>query len=200
VNRELRLTRVPIAELCRPRMRSPSQWPGDRPVFDRRWPFTDHNGIAHKGLSTPAGPLARNTQSSTRAQASRQLPTQCTATLDIQGLVNRRVADAHAGVFRVIDPKSVGDLLGAPRGRPAPALSKHGATLLPYHLGACEAGAIDVRHLSREMLLDIGAQSRAAGQLARARSPCRAVGMSLCSDGAIVELATARGSVAAHLP
>ncbi|CAA0096447.1 Uncharacterised protein [Starkeya nomas] len=88
----------------------------DRPIFDRRWPFADHDGIAQEGLSTAAGPLARNTQSSTRAQASRQLPTQGTATLDIQGLVDRLVADAHGGILRVIDPKSMGDLLRAPRG------------------------------------------------------------------------------------
>ena len=31
--------------------------PRDRPVFDRRWPFTDHDGIAQEGLSTAAGPL-----------------------------------------------------------------------------------------------------------------------------------------------
>ncbi len=61
------------------------------------------------------------------------------------------------GSLRVIDPKSMCDLLGAPRGWPAPALPKHGATLLPYHLGTCEAGTIDVRDLTREMLLDIGA-------------------------------------------
>jgi transposase-like protein len=36
--------------------------------------------------------------------------------LDIEGLVDRLVADAHAGLSRVIDPKSMGDLLGAPRG------------------------------------------------------------------------------------
>ncbi|SFD52835.1 hypothetical protein SAMN05428997_13166 [Bosea sp. CRIB-10] len=90
--------------------------PRNRPVFDRRRSFADHDGITHEGLSTAAGPLTRNTQSSARAQASRQLSTQRTATLDIQGLVDRLVADAHAGIFRIIDPKSMGDLLGAPRG------------------------------------------------------------------------------------
>ena len=119
-----------------------------RNVFDLWRPFADHDGITHKGFSTAAGPLTRNTQCPARAQASRQLTSQRTTTLDVHGLVDRLMTDAHGGILRVIDPKSMGYLLGAPRGRPAPALPKHGATLLPYHLGTREAGTIGVRDLT----------------------------------------------------
>jgi hypothetical protein len=110
------------------------------------------------------------------------------------------VADAHGGILRVIDPKSVGDLLGAPRDRPSTALAMNGATLFPYHGRTGETGTLCVCDLAGKALFDVGPQCGIGRQLAGPRSQPRAVGMPLSRTRPVVQIATTRCSVTPHLP
>ena len=124
----------------------------------------------------------------------------CSASLNVQGLIDRLVADAHGLVPRVIDQKPTSDLLGAPGRRPAPALPVNGPSLFPYHLGALEGDATRVCDFAGQTLLHIFAQSRTNCQLARPRPPGRTISMPLGGTGSVIEFTAARGSIASHFP
>ena len=55
VNRVVRSTSVPIAELSSPMIRSPSQWPGHGPVLGLGGPLADHDLRGDELLAAPCG-------------------------------------------------------------------------------------------------------------------------------------------------
>src|SRR5947209_11261610 len=111
VNRVVRSTRVPIAELSRPRMRSPSQCPGTA----RSSTSAGRSVIrSDEALATSTSAGSRYPQSSAGAETGGQLPTQRAAALHIEGLVDGLVRDAHRSIMGEVDPEPVGDLFRTP--------------------------------------------------------------------------------------
>lgn len=174
--------------------------PGNGPVYHFLWPLADHDGIRHKRFSATSDAFARHAQGTARTQARCQIPAQCATSLNIQGLIDRLVADAHGRVLRVIDPKPTSDLLRAPCGRPTPTLAMNGTTLLPYHRRADEADTLCICDLAGKTLFHIGPQCRIGRQLAGARSRRRVVRMPLGRTGPVIQIAATGGSVTPRLP
>ena len=90
VNREVRSTSVPIAELLNPRIRSPSQCPGT----------ARSSASAGRSLIMISG----RTNVLPRPKARRQLPTQRTASLNVERLVNGFVRYPHGLIIGEVDP------------------------------------------------------------------------------------------------
>src|SRR3546814_16347745 len=72
---------------------------GDCPVFDLRWSLADHDGFSEERLSTVAGALARQAKGPPRPQAGGEFLTQGPTALDIKGLVDCIMADAHPRIL-----------------------------------------------------------------------------------------------------
>ena len=101
MNRVVRSTNVPIAELPSPMMRSPSQCPGTA-VLDLGGPLPDQDFGSDKRLTatTAAGPW--HAQRLPGAQAGRQFAAQCPPPLDVQRLVDSLVRDPHRDVIGIL--------------------------------------------------------------------------------------------------
>ena len=123
VKRVVRSTRVPIAELPSPRIRSPSQCPGTGPILSLGGSLADHDFRCDETFSAFSGARPRHPQRTAGAQAGAQLPAQRPAASDVERLIDRLMRDPHGLIIGKIDPQAVGDLLGAPRGGPPSMLS-----------------------------------------------------------------------------
>src|SRR4051812_49922153 len=136
VNRVVRSTSVPIAELPNPTMRSPSQWPGTArsaasapppaagpgPIGRLDRTLADQDLGRDAGLAPFAAARPRHPQGPPGAQAGGQLAAQRPAALHVQRLVDSLVADPHGLILGEVEPQAAGDLLRAPRpGPPAGA-------------------------------------------------------------------------------
>src|SRR3954466_7700698 len=132
VNLAVRSTSVPIAELRRPRMRYPSSGPAPPGRPPPRAP-ADHPLGRDVRLAAPPAPRPRHAERTPGAQAGRQLATQRAAALDVERLVDGFVADPHRLVAGKVEPQPPGDLLRAPRARPAPVLPPSVAPAFPGH-------------------------------------------------------------------
>src|SRR5438445_1784423 len=97
--------------------------PGHRAVLSLGRTLTDEDLAGHEVLAAAAGAGARHPQRPARAQACGELAPQSTAALHIQRLVDRLVRDPHRFIMREVEPQPAGDLLRAPRLRPAPVLA-----------------------------------------------------------------------------
>jgi len=94
----------------------------DRPAGRQRplgRPFADQHVLGDVGPSRLTVPRPRNPQRTSGTQAGDQLPSERTSAFDIEGLVDRLVADPHGLIFGEVDLEPVGDLFGAPRAHPA---------------------------------------------------------------------------------
>src|SRR3954468_5752113 len=122
VNRVVRSTSVPIAELPTPTLRSPSQWPGTArsSASAGRWLIRILGAM--QALPRPrlrargtrnARPVRRQAVSSRRSAP---------AALHVQRLVDGLVTDPHGLIVREVDPQPPGDLLRAPRPGPPAGL------------------------------------------------------------------------------
>jgi len=120
--------------------------------------------------------------------------------LDVQGLIDRLMADPQGWILRVIYPKSTGDLLRAPGRRPTPALPVNGTSLFPYHLGTVKADTSLISDLASKTLLHIGAQSGIGRQFARPRSLGCAICVPLGRAGSVIQIAASRRGIASHFP
>ena len=127
-----------------PRMRSPSQCPGTAlsAISGGRWLII--MAFVMNGLAATSSSLPRKTKGASRTQTGRQLPAQRTASLNIQGLIDRLMADAHGRILGVIKPEPMRDLFGTPGYRPTPALTVNGSAPFPYHIGPTELEALGV--------------------------------------------------------
>ena len=123
MKRVVRSTRVPIAELFRPMMRSPSQCPGTaRSSASPGRSLIMTSGVTNF-LPSSTGSSPRDSQGPTRSQAGDELTLECTPSLDVERLIDRLVRDPHGLIIGEIDLQPVGDLLGAPRLRPSAVLA-----------------------------------------------------------------------------
>src|SRR6056297_3037900 len=73
----------------------PLPMPRDCPVVDLCRAVAYHQSIGEKGLAAIARTFARQSESTARPKAGRELSLQRATTLDIKGLINRFVTDAH---------------------------------------------------------------------------------------------------------
>src|SRR5918995_596068 len=182
VNRVVRSTRDPIAELPRPKMRSPSQCPGTA------------------RSSASAGRGSRPARRPPRAQARGQLPAQRTTALHVERLVDGLVRDPHRLILREVNPQSVRDLLRAPRPRPTPILAPPVSTTDPGHIGTRHELAVRPGDPPREAVLHVLAKPFVLGEL----GDLRAAGTPLCVPlrcrRPVLEAIRASGGVAAELP
>jgi hypothetical protein len=112
VNRVVGSTRVPIAELFSPRIRSRFPVTGHGPVPGLGRALADHDLKGDELLATAAGAGSRDAQRPPGPQAGGQLPAQGTPALDVEGLVDRLVRDPHGFIIGEVDPEPVRDLLG----------------------------------------------------------------------------------------
>jgi hypothetical protein len=85
--------------------------------------FADQDLGRDELLATPLGPGSRHPQRPSGPQTSDEFASQRATPLDIEGLVDGLVRDAHGLILREVDPQPVGDLLGAPRRGPPPVLT-----------------------------------------------------------------------------
>src|SRR3954451_17402697 len=110
VNLAVRSTSVPIAELRRPRMRSPSQWPGTaRSSASAGRRLTIQLGRDVR-LAAPPAPRPRHAERAPGAQAGPALPAQRAAALYVERLADALVADPHRLVAGGVEPQPPGDL------------------------------------------------------------------------------------------
>ena len=199
VKRVVRSTSVPIAELPRPRMRSPSQCPGTArsAASAGRWL------IMISGETKPLPRLRtralgiRNTRPVRKQAVSsrRSAPRPWTNKRLIDGFV----ADAHRLVVREVDRQAPGNLLRAPCPGPSPILSLAMPAALPRHGGTGNGNAARSDDDASQSLLHIGAQSRVERKLGRLGAASRSLGMPLGSRRAILQPAAAGGCVAPQL-
>ena len=160
VNRVVRSTSVPIAELPSPRMRSPSQCPGTARSSASAGRSLIMTSGATMRLAPPAAPRPWHAQRPPGAQAGRQLAPQRAAALHVERLVDGLVADPHRLIARKVEPQPPGDLLRAPRPRPAPVLPRPVPTALPGTAGPATAAPSGSGDGTRQPLLHIRPQRR----------------------------------------
>ena len=114
MKRLVRSTRVPIAELRRPRIKSPSQWPGTArsAASAGRWLIMTSsvtNPLPRpraRALGTRSVLPVRRHAVSSRLQRS--------PALDKQRLIDRLMRDAHRLIIGEVQAQPVGDLLRTP--------------------------------------------------------------------------------------
>ena len=158
VNRVVRSTRVPIVELCSPRIRSPSQWPGTArsSASAGRWVIMIW-GLTNllprcwvRALGTRSARPVRRT--------SHEFAFERSSTLHVERLVDGFVRYSHGLIMGEIDPEPVRDLLGAPRACPASILSWPVTATDPAHLGSWHELAIGAGDNATKAILNIPAK------------------------------------------
>ena len=116
-------------------IRSPSQCPGTaRSAASADRSLIMISGVTN-GFSPPAATCPRHAQCPSRATAGGQLTTECAAALYVERLIDRLMTDPHRLILgpvpRIVDPKTVRDLLRTPGPGPSPVLPRPMPTTIP---------------------------------------------------------------------
>ena len=156
MKRVVRSTSVPIAERSQADEQVAFPVPGNGSVLDLGWTFADH----HLGRDVRPCLLPRpgpwNPQRPSGAQARDQFALQGAAALDVEGLVDRLVADPHGLIIGEVDPEAVAR--SAPGSSPAPTGGPRGeACSCPSTPGPSGPTSSPVRRTdhAREPVLDV---------------------------------------------
>ena len=168
-------------------------------IVHHGWAFANENLRRDKGLATTACSLPRHAQRSSCAQAGGELASKGAAPLDVQGLVDRFVADAHRSIFGEVDRQAVSYLFRAPRTRPPSVLPRSVASPLPSYHGTSDHLPARSGDLTGQAVLDIVPQGSIERQLGRLGTSRGAISMPLCRDRPILEASAAGSSVASQL-
>ena len=112
----------------------------DGTVHNFCWPLTDHEFGRDEMSAALACPGLWHSQCTTGAQTGRQLTLQCTASLDVERLIDGFVRDPHGGIIGEVERKPLTDLLWAP-------------TLTLAAIRAATMPAADPRHLRTRFCL-----------------------------------------------
>src|SRR3954462_15411087 len=194
VNRVVRSTKVPIAELPNPTMRSPSQWPGPArsAASAGRW-------LIRISGAMPDLPRPRHPQGPPGAQAGGQLAAQRSPALHVQRLVDGFWADAHGLIVREVEPQAASDPFRAPGRGPPPVLPSPAPAALPRHDRPVHRRPVRGDDDTGEPVLHVAPQRLVDRQLGRLRTAGGAVGVPLRGRGPVRQTAAARGGVAAQL-
>ena len=157
--------------------------PGYCPIFCLRRTLTDHDLGADERPAAAPGTRPGNSKRPPSPQTRDQCPSQCTAALHVERLVDGLVGDPHRIILGKIDSEPVSDLLRPPRTLPASLLAvpvppTDPADIWSRHTGSVSGGddawrsdAVPVRSS-----MDIG---RSAARSRESRSPERARSRSL---------------------
>ena len=170
-----------------------------RTIFDAGRPLADEDLRRYERLATAAHALPGHAQGSPGAQAGSQLATKGPATLHVQRLVDRLMADAHRSVFREVGQQAIRDLFRAPRPRPSAGLPASMSTPLPLNLGPSDGSPAWCGDIAGQSILHVLQQDRIRHQFGRLGTLCGEVGMPLRCVGPVLEAAAARGRVAPQL-
>lgn len=169
--RVVRSTSVLIAELPRPRIRSPSQCPGTRSIGSFGRALTDHNIRRDKALAWPAYAPPGHAQHAPYSQAGPQLAAQHSPALNEESLIDGFVADAHRLVIREVDRQASGNLLRAPGFGPSSILAPAMLAALPRNGGTRNGSAARGCDNAGKSLLHISAQGYVERKVARFGPP-----------------------------
>jgi hypothetical protein len=120
--------------------------PGNRTILGLARPLADHDLVRHEPLAATSSPGAGDAQRPPSPQTRRQLAPQRAAALHIERLIDRLMRDAHRLIIGVVQAQPVGDLLRAPRPRPAPILPAPVTTADPRHLRPVDHGPARALH------------------------------------------------------
>jgi hypothetical protein len=151
-------------------------------------------------LAAAARAGAGHAQRSPSAQAGGQRAAQRAATLDVQRLVDRLVRDAHRLVVGEVEREPPGDLLGTPRGRPAPVLAAAVPAAAPPYARTGQRPPVRRRDRACKPLLDVAPQRLVPGELRRLEAPRPSVRVPLGGDGPVLQIAAAGRRVAPQFP
>ena len=108
--------------------------------------------------------------------------------------------DPHRRIIGEIELEPVGDLLGAPGRRPAPVLTSSVTATDPSYVRTCQGRSVHFRDGASESSLDIVAERIVDGELGHFGSPSSPIGMPLCRQGTVVEVATAGRGIPSQFP
>src|SRR3954468_10590235 len=173
---------------------------GDRPVLGLGGPFAEHDVGGDMALRLVPRPFPRFAQRATGAQAGHQLTLERAASLDVERLVDRLVADAHVDIVGEVQDQPPGDLLRTPGRGPAPIGPVRLVQPLPGRGRAGHDGPIRTLQLPAQPGPDVVLKPWIAGQLRRLRAPRRGLRLPLRDTRPVVGLAAAGRGVAPHLP
>jgi hypothetical protein len=104
---------------------------GDRAVIGLGGPLADHHLGRDMCPGLPFRPGAGNPERTAGAQAGDQITLERAAVFDIEGLVDRLVADPHGFIIKEVGLQPVGDLLRAPGRHPPPVPAMRFVKALP---------------------------------------------------------------------
>ena len=170
VNRVVRSTKVPIAELSSPRMRSPSHWPGTARSATSAGCSLIMIYSTMKDLPRPGcAPVAR----ATLAQCVGRQSTRGAkpVALHVKRLVVGFVADAHRLIVRKVVLQAVGNLLRAPRRCPTPIFARSMSATFPEHHRSGKRCSTWRNDHASQSILNISPQRRVQFQLCRLGAP-----------------------------
>jgi len=158
VKRVVRSTRVPDGGAIEAEDEVALPMTGYGPVVRFGGSLADEDLIGDKAFGACTSARPRDPECTTRAEACGELTPQGTPTLDEQCLVDRLMRYPHGRIIGEIELEPVGDLLGAPRHRPAPILASPVTTPHPAYLGPGEPHPVQLRHSACETVLHVLAQ------------------------------------------
>jgi hypothetical protein len=108
--------------------------------------------------------------------------------------------DPHGWIIGEIELEPVGNLLGAPRRRPAPVLASAVTPTNPPHIGARHERPIEFGDRTCQSILHVLAERMIDGKLRHFGTPSPPIGMPLSGQRAVVEIATARSRHSVAVP
>ena len=176
---------------------------GYGPISCFRRSFTDHDLRRDEGFAPPAATCPRHAQCPSRAKAGGQLTTECAAALYVERLIDRLMTDPHRLIFgpvpRIVDPKTVRDLLRTPGPGPSPVLPRPMPTTVPDDAWPLDHRSIRCRDPTRKPILHIAPQRLIRCQLGWLRPFGGSISMPLRRRCSVVQATASGRRVAPHL-
>jgi hypothetical protein len=108
--------------------------------------------------------------------------------------------DPHGRIIGEIELDPVGNLLGAPRRRPAPVLASSMTPTDPPHIGTCQERPVEFGDRARKSILHVLAEGLIDGKLRQFGPPSTPICMPLGRQGTVVEIATAGRGIPSQFP
>ena len=176
---------------------------GYGPISCFRRSFTDHDLRRDEGFAPPAATCPRHAQCPSRAKAGGQLTTECAAALYVERLIDRLMTDPHRLILgpvpRIVDPKTVRDLLRTPGPGPSPVLPRPMPTTVPDDAWPLDHRSIRCRDPTRKPILHIAPQRLIRCQLGWLRPFGGSISMPLRRRCSVVQATASGRRVAPHL-
>ena len=173
---------------------------GYGPISCFRRSFTDHDLRRDEGFAPPAATCPRHAH---RAKAGGQLTTECAAALYVERLIDRLMTDPHRLILgpvpRIVDPKTVRDLLRTPGPGPSPVLPRPMPTTVPDDAWPLDHRSIRCRDPTRKPILHIAPQRLIRCHLGWLQPFGGSISMPLRRRCSVVQATASGRRVAPHL-